>query len=219
MKKIYLLAILLIFTSIYAHQPRLVENKITTVNNPIIIQNPEISQAFYGELKSEPDYYKIDSDKEFNLYVSLVVPDIKGARKDFSLEIKTKDTLIILDAKSAKWNVFFEKFAGDNYFNGPEFDRKVNAGSYLIKVYNPDNQGKYSLATGKIEAFPPKEAIHAIISLPKLKSFFQKSPLTAYFNFIGIFALITIIFFAIVVILILVIVNSIKKRNKNKIKI
>lgn len=204
---------------IYAHQPRLVENKVTTVNNPIIVKNPEISQAFYGELKGEPDYYKIDSDKEFNLYISLVVPDIQGARRDFSIEITTKDTVIVLDAKLAKWDVFFEKFAGDNYFNGPEFDRKVGAGSYLIKVYNPDNQGKYSLAIGQIEAFPPKEALHAIISLPKLKSFFQKSPLTAYFNFIGIFVLITIVFLAIIVILILVIVRSIKRRKKNKIKI
>jgi hypothetical protein len=125
----------------------------------------------------------------------------------------------VLDAKSAKWDIFFEKFAGDNYFNGPEFDRKVGAGSYLIKVYNPDNQGKYSLAIGQIEAFPPKEAIHAIVSLPKLKSFFHKSPLTAYFNFIGIFVLITIVFLAIIVILILVIVRSIKRRKKNKIKI
>jgi hypothetical protein len=216
MKKIYLLAILLIFTLIFAHQPRLVENKITTVKNPIIVQNPEISQAFYGELKGEPDYYKIDSDKEFYLYLSLVVPDVQGARKDFSVDIKFKDTLIVLDAKSAKWDIFFEKFAGDNYFNGPEFDKKVEAGSYLIKVYNPDNQGKYSLAIGKIEAFPPKEAFHAVVSLPKLKSFFQKSPLTAYFNFIGLFIGITIVFLAIIIVLIIVIFRAIKRKSKNK---
>jgi hypothetical protein len=149
--------------------------------------------------------------------VSLVVPDIQGARKDFSIEIKSKDTLIILDAKSAKWDVFFEKFAGDNYFNGPEFDKKVPAGTYMIKVTNPDNRGKYSLAIGKIEAFPPKEALNAILSLPKLKSFFQKSPLRAYFNFIGLFIGITIVFIAIVVVIIIVIVRAIKRRNKRKV--
>ena len=214
MKNIYLLAILLIFTSIYGHQPRLVENKITTVNNPIIVQNPEISQAFYGELKGSPDYYLINSDKGFELYASLVVPDIKSARKDFSMAIKSNDTLIILDAQSAKWDIFFEKFAGDNYFNGPEFDKKVGAGSYLIEVYNPDNQGKYSLAIGKIEVFPPKEAVHAIISLPKLKSYFQKSPFTAYFNFIGIFVGVTIVILAGIIIGVVFIVRAIVRRRQ-----
>jgi len=213
MKKIYLLTILFIFTSIYAHQPRLVENKVTTISNPIIVQNPEISQAFYGELAGQAAYYKIDSDKEFNLYASLVVPDIQGARKDFSVDIITKDTNIVLDAKSAKWDIFFEKFAGDNYFNGPKFDQIVGAGSYLIKIYNPDNHGKYSLAIGKIEAFPPKEALNAILSLPKLKSFFQKSPLTAYFNFIGIFVGVMIVILVGVIIGIIFIVRAIVRRK------
>jgi len=215
MKYKYLTILLLVsIILVFAHQPRLTYNENLTIDNAKRIENPEISQAFYGELRGQPDYYKIDSDKDFNLYVNLVVPDIQGARKDFSVDIKTNDTVIVLDAKSTKWDIFFEKFAGDNYFNGPEYEAKVVKGTYLIKVYNPDNQGKYSLAIGKIEEFPPKETVHAIVSLPKLKSYFQKSPLTAYFNFIGLFLLVTLIILAGVVMLIVFVLRRIFRRKQ-----
>lgn len=89
MKYKYLTILLLVsIILVFAHQPRLAYNENLTIDNAKRIENPEISQAFYGELKGQPDYYKIDSDKDFNLYVNLVVPDIQGALKIFQLILK-----------------------------------------------------------------------------------------------------------------------------------
>ena len=45
-----------------AHQPRLVESRLTTVSDP------EISKAYYGKLSGESDVYLINAAVPFNLY-------------------------------------------------------------------------------------------------------------------------------------------------------
>jgi hypothetical protein len=49
--------------AVSAHQPRLEVGVNSSLTNPIVVQNPEISQAFYGNLNGQPDYYKITSSK------------------------------------------------------------------------------------------------------------------------------------------------------------
>ena len=139
-----------------------------------------------------PEYYEINSDRDFLLYVNILAPDIEGARTDFVVEV-VKDDEIIYTLDDQNWGEFYEPFGGDNYLMGPELEQQVESGVYLIKVSNPDNSGKYSLAVGKIESFPPIEILKTIIALPKIKKdFFNKSPLTAYFNLSGLFLLIFI---------------------------
>jgi hypothetical protein len=182
------LAIVLLFSIIFAHQPRLVLKKDLAFDYPQIIQKPEISQAFYGELTGSSHFYQITSDKDFNLYLNILVPDIKGARTDFSVEVTNGETLN-LNGKTFAWQKFFEEFGGDHYLKGPEYKARVGKGKYLIRVYNDDRQGKYVLAVGDIESFPPKEMIKAFVAMPRLKIFFNESPFTAYFNKIGLFTL------------------------------
>ncbi|MDH5185903.1 MAG: hypothetical protein OEZ20_05690 [candidate division WOR-3 bacterium] len=216
MNKLILIFALFVLLA-YGHQPRLVYDEELTIENPKIVENPEISQAFYGKLKGKPEYYKIGSDQEFNLYVNIVVPAKQGARTDFRVEISIKDTFITLNGESFQWEKFFEQFGGDHYLKGPEFEKRVRKGEYLIKVYNPANQGSYSLVVGKIEAFPPKEAINAILSLPKLKKdFFAKSPFTAFFNYIGLFLLVTLVILAGVILLLVFIIRRITKHKPQK---
>ncbi|MFA5747991.1 MAG: hypothetical protein WC872_02645 [Candidatus Absconditabacterales bacterium] len=189
-KKIILCFFLLFFFSFtFAHQPRLIFEKTNSETNPIIIKNPEISQAFYGELKGNPDFYKISSNTGFLLYAQLTSPDISGAQKNFSAKISSKKKLIkLIDGKNFQRGNFFEKFAGDNYNQGPEFSKNVESGDYFIQIFNPNNSGKYVLAIGKIESFPLNESISTIKILPKLKTdFFQKPAYTAFFNVIGLF--------------------------------
>ncbi|MEI6773397.1 MAG: hypothetical protein WCL18_00775 [bacterium] len=69
----------------FAHQPRLVFNQ--PVGQVIPIQNPEVSQAFYGILSGQEDVYKIVADTGFLLYVNLVVPNISGYKTDFTVDI------------------------------------------------------------------------------------------------------------------------------------
>jgi len=85
MKKVLLLSLLIglfiVTTVSFGHQPRIVSEEVTQ------IENPEVSQAFYAELKGKPDYYQIKSEEPFKLYVGILVPDLEGIDKDVSAEI------------------------------------------------------------------------------------------------------------------------------------
>lgn len=190
-------AVLLLTVS--AHQPRIISENITQ------IENPEVSQAFYGNLKGNPDYCQIKTDKKIKLYVGILVPDLKSTSKDASVEVylehadeekdnHTDEPIIILNGTDYNWTYYYEEYGGDSYYKGPEETMYVEKGTYNIKVYKPENYGKYVLVVGEKEEFPFNEMINAIITMPKLKQdFFEKSPLTAYFNLIGVFMLISII--------------------------
>ncbi|MGZ7050099.1 MAG: hypothetical protein ACXVHO_08840, partial [Methanobacterium sp.] len=80
---ILLFVLFLSICAVSAHQPRVELGVNTTPANPIIIQNPEVSQAFYGNLKGNPDYYQITSDKPFKLYLGLLVPASPGIGGNF----------------------------------------------------------------------------------------------------------------------------------------
>ena len=191
-KKATFIIILIIFLSLsfsIAHQPRLASDS-SSLENPIVVSNPEISQAFYGDLNGNPAYYKISSKEEFRLYVNLLVPDTPGSgEKLVSAEIldENQNILASLDGNNFDWEVFFEPFGGDSYLQGPEFNQTVPAGTYYIKVFNNENQGSYSLAIGDIETFPPDESLNAILLLPILKAGFFQVPVVEVFpQFLGI---------------------------------
>ncbi|MDD1763990.1 MAG: hypothetical protein LUQ70_04685 [Methanobacteriaceae archaeon] len=173
-----------------AHQPRLDTGSTVSVENPILVENPEISQAFYGQLNGEPAYYQIKSDQPFQLYVNLLVPTSPGQGGEFiSAEVtdQTGKVVMFLNGTNSTWAPYFEEFGGDYYLKGPEATLQVPAGTYTIKVFNSQNQGKYSIAIGKIETFPANEALAALFTLPLLKEQFFAKPLsTLFFEFIGI---------------------------------
>lgn len=178
---------LAVFGVAQAHQPRLVWSE-----DVIEIQNPEISQAFYAELDEKPQFFRIETSNDFLLYVSLLAPDIEGAEKDFKVRIhRTSEPLAeltTLESQPSAWTRFYEKFAGDWYWQGPEFERTVSAGVYEMEVSSPDNIGKYVLAVGKEEKFPLEETLKTISSLPELKTdFFNKSVFSSFFNLVGLF--------------------------------
>lgn len=173
-----------------AHQPRIVESNFET------IQHPEVSQAFYGELKGEPAEFRIQSDQDFTLYVGLLLPDISNIQKDIFAEIThiqngANETIALLDGSQFDWTPFFEEYAQDHYLWGPEYKaddsikgetlkgRPVPAGDYRIKVYSPSNLGKYVLVTGFLEEFPIKEVMKTIITVPRLKAQFFDNPFTS----------------------------------------
>ena len=187
------LSVGLFFIPAFAHQPRIVGNQTL-----IEVKNPDISQAFYAKLNGSPQVYKIVSDKPLRLYVNLLVPALPNIDTDVSAEVyrgseAPENLLKKLDGPSCVWTKFYEPFGGDTYLKGPEYEEPVAAGTYLVKVTSPDNQGKYAVAIGTKEKFPPGEIIRTIFVLPKLKKdFFEKSPLTAYFNLSGVFILVVI---------------------------
>jgi hypothetical protein len=158
----------------FAHQPRIVKD------NPTVVTSPEVSKAYYGRLTGEPAVYTITADKPFTLYVSVLVPDIVGQKKDISAVIlKDGKQFALLDGTSFKWKKFFEPFGHDTYWQGPEFKAREEAGNYEIRVWSSNNDSKYSLAIGEIEAFNFKEGLNALTLIPQLKKdFFNESPVS-----------------------------------------
>ena len=194
-----------------AHQPRLVESR-----GIIQVQNPEISQAFYGQLDGIYQDFKINSAESFNLYVNILAPDLPMLKTDMSMEVfklmPATTSLAVLDGVNFNWTKFYEPFAGDDYLKGPEFRREVSAGQYLIRVFSSNYKGKYSLAIGEQESFSLDDIWQALTILPTLKKdFFNKSPWTMFFNYIGLYLLGTLLVLAAVIFLVW---RGIKKSKK-----
>lgn len=159
-----------------AHQPRITESRQTEVTDP------EVSKAYYGELTGQPDVYAIRSGEPFDLYVNVLVPDIVGQKKDVSAVVikdgNVDKPLAVLDGLSFEWKQFYEPFGADSYWMGPEYKARAEAGTYEIRVSSPNNDSKYSLAIGEIEAFDLEETMNALTVIPKLKkNFFEVSPI------------------------------------------
>lgn len=168
-----LIAIFLVPSLALAHQPRITESHLTEVFEP------EISKAYYAELKGEPDVYTIEATEPFNLYVNILVPDIAGQKKDVSAVLLKEGTeFATLNGTNFEWKQFYEPFGADTYWMGPEYKARVEAGTYQIRVSSNNNDSKYSLAIGEIEAFDSKEGVNALTVIPQLKkNFFNESPI------------------------------------------
>lgn len=190
MKRIisFIVSFLLIASSALAHQPVIVEQEA------IEIEKPEISRAFYDELEGKPRSYLINSEKDFDLYVNLLVPKNTNPDGRYSARIlKDNRPLTVVRGDSVEWVEFYEPFGGDTYLKGPEWKQRVPAGRYEIEVYSEDNLGKYVLAVGEKEFFGPKEIASVYTEVPKLKSeFFETNPLSFLWTPFGIAAVIVI---------------------------
>lgn len=190
-----LLAVIFVFlfaslSMVSAHQPRLEVGQNATYENAIVVENPEISQAFYGKLTGSPNYYKITSEKPFKLYINLLVPASPGISANLvSAEVlnSSGESLLLINSTDAQWEPYFEEFGGDYYLKGPEATKNLPAGTYYVKVFNSNNQGKYSIAIGDIESFPIEESLTVLVTIPMLKEFFFAKPVTTLFlEFLGI---------------------------------
>lgn len=169
---------------VQAHQPRYIKD-----GQLVIIKNSDISQAFYGELKGRSADYLIDLKEAGDLYFQILAPDLPGVDKDKTVTIDYAPALgrpavnfAIIDPASAVWQNFYEEYGGDNYLAGPSVKKSGEPGYYFIKITSPDNSGKYVLAAGEKEEFPPLEIIKALITMPQLKKDFFQEPISQWFN-------------------------------------
>lgn len=172
-----------------AHQPNLVGEEQIEVNDP------EISRVFYATLEGNPHFYLVKSPSRFDLYLNLLVPKLPNWEKDFTIQISKveggKEVLIQeIHSRDFPWEEYYEEFAGDYYYMGPEWEREVEAGTYRISLSSPNPRAKYALAVGKIESFPFSEMFRTLGVLPALKmDFFEGSFFDIYKGIIGKFLL------------------------------
>jgi len=162
--KIIIFLLLFFSTGIFAHQPKLIKNS-PSLEEPYHVIDPEISKAFYAKLTGEPHYYKIESKEEFLFYAGILSPKVSDDYIPFDIEVvdKNENTIFYTEDKSVPWYAWYEPYARDWYWKGPEIGIDIGkefktsftllAGTYLIKVSNDNNFGHYSLAIGEAEFF------------------------------------------------------------------
>lgn len=192
MKKITLSIFIFLFLglafSASAHQPRIIYSQ----SGDIQISNPEISQAFYDELKGSPRYYFIDSAKDFSLYINLLVPEEANRKGRYSANVflvadGKEELTFSMDSSAAEWKEYYESYGRDYYLKGPEIEKQLAAGKYKIEIFSGDNLGKYVLAVGKTEAYDVQSVLNIYWQLPLLKTtFFKTSVLEFFFTPFGI---------------------------------
>ena len=80
----------------------------------------------------------------------------------------------VRDGKNFAWWEWYEPFGRNWYWIGPEVgeefksDREYTAGTYYVRVYNSENEGRYVLAVGDKEKFPLPVIARTILVLPKI---------------------------------------------------
>ncbi|HUT66202.1 MAG TPA: hypothetical protein VMZ05_08660 [Spirochaetota bacterium] len=164
---------------LYAHRPVIVGGEGSR-DNPVVVDRPQISWAYYGKLEGEPRYFKIVSKEPFKLYVNILVPDYSPDGEpilshDLSFEIFNGDTLVYrAQGLRSRWTRFYEPYGKDHYYMGPEYEKEMEAGEYMVRVFNSTNNGKYSLAIGTIEKFTIVGLIEAIDRAKSLDEWFFK---------------------------------------------
>ncbi len=188
-----------------AHIPEIVLEDRDFMKDPIIVKDPEISYAFYGKLQGSPQVYKIESDKPFRLYVSLLVPYIgQEETSDVEFHIWKDGEKIVMMHDYQNWTKWYEPYGGDWYLQGPTYEADVEAGIYLVEVHSDTNSEDYSLATGKIERFESLDILKTIFVLPVMKAVFWNN-----YWMISIYLIV-------LVVTILIIYWIIRKRRKRK---
>jgi hypothetical protein len=174
-RSILLLIAALVAAPTLAHAPVRDEGHYAlTREDPFVIVEPEISKAYYMELTGEPHVYRIDSLKAFDFYAGLLQPKLEECpmTRTFSLELLDESfrRMDWADGSTDRWTAFYERFARDWYWKGPELGlsnrstRSLPQGTYYLRVFNADNRGKYVLAVGDTEWFH----FHDLIHLPEM---------------------------------------------------
>ena len=174
-----------------AHQPRLIVDQTNSAASPIIIEEPEISKAYYAQFEQLSEYYGIVSTKEFDLYLSLQVPDIPMQSTSISLELTDSSGLQLayLNGSQHRWEKFHEDFGNANYLSGPSINMNLPPGNYLIKVSGEENT-KYVLVSGQKEEFPASEFLNSLFLVPKInQEFFGMNIFQSLANIFGILLL------------------------------
>ncbi len=164
---------------VHAYVPNLIEQ--TSLRDIVTIDDPELSQAFYGSMTGFPHTYEITVTKPLHLYTHIRVPDIETSINNVSGIIikeqgRGKRVLEIsrLSAKDAEWKSNFDISGGDSYREGSTFEGELEAGTYRIEVSTPDNLSKYVLMIGTREEMSIGY-FERIGRLMDVKLFFEKS--------------------------------------------
>lgn len=163
----------------WAHKPFVVEP--ASSDDYVVVEDPTISSAYYGELTGYAHTYLIASTEPLLLETEILVPDIDGIETNRSGLIVRKredgrgvEEVARLYPDESSWESYYEPFGGDSYRQGPTFSAEIPPGEYLVEVSTPVNEGKYVLVFGSIEDFSDLSFLELLGRIYEVKKFFDK---------------------------------------------
>ncbi len=187
----YMVLLLILPTlSVSAHVPEIVNNERNFLEEPLLVENPEVSKAFYGRLSGTPHRYLIVSDEPFNLYVSLLTPYI-GQEDSSELEfhiMKDGEKIVMMHGYD-NWEKWYEEFGGDWYLQGPVYEAQAPSGTYIIEVHSETNSEDYTLAIGRLERFGLLDTVKVVFLVPLIKALFWGNYINIAFYGVTVLAL------------------------------
>lgn len=166
-----------------AHRPLLVKGE------RIKVVDPHISWAFYNKLSGKKHEYVVNLKDDEQVYVGILLPYLSDSQSLVSARIVNEAGIEIakLDGKRFAWKIFYESYANDTYWYGPEFRKRLRQGTYTVEVFSEKNEEKYALAIGEVESFPPLAIYETLRVVPQIKrEIFEKSPADFLFSIFGV---------------------------------
>ncbi len=148
-----------------------------------MIEDPTLSQVFYGTLEGFPHTYEIHATQPFLLFTHIQQPDIESSKNNVSgilIKLPEKRGRVTevtrLKLKEDEWLTSYDPIGGDSYRDGPHYEAMLEAGNYRIEVHTPDNMEKYVFAIGTREEMTIGY-FERLRRLMAVKIFFEKSPI------------------------------------------
>ncbi len=177
---LFFIALFIPANVVLAHVPTVVLQ--TSLHDVYSIDDPTLSQAFYGTQSGFPHTYEIRVKEPFLLRAEVLIPDTDKATenvtgiiiKETGRQGRVEEVARML-AKDASWESFYEFWGGDTYRRGGVFEREVEPGVYRIEVSTPDNESPYVLVVGTREEWGGVGYFEMVGRIADVKEFFGKS--------------------------------------------
>jgi len=188
---IVLILILSLKSNVLAHVP-LNTSAPATKENPIFVEDHQISWAAYNQLETagDVDFYSFKVEQGEVIYFSMVIPVIdryKNFMPDLALigprlendyagydmnyinsllKLESGENIIIVRDDQDNPDTFFEPFTRTSYWRRQQYSTEAPAeGTYYLAVFSEEkDQGKYTLAIGRKEIWGLKD----LIRMPKI---------------------------------------------------
>jgi len=157
---------------------------VGSTTTPIAVDDASQARGYFGELAGSPETFAISASEPVRLYVTVLQPQIAGAKQDLSVAVldpKNPDIpLGVILGPAASWTP--ATYEGQAYTKGPEYRATLPAGNYEIRLWSTANDAPYVVVIGETDQNFFARMKSALSALPQIdRIFFGRTPAYAIF--------------------------------------
>lgn len=178
----YTVLLFIFFTpSLFAHAYDIERIEIKREIEVISINDPLVSQLFYGTLEGVPHTYTFTLLEPAQFRAVIMMPDVTEPTILQGIIVRKAERgvteVVRMSTDDASWEKKRRGSTGDVDRVGPSFEETLDAGTYILEISTPDNRGsRYVLEIG-----PPASGLGKYLISPStlidLKRHHDTSPL------------------------------------------